>query len=397
MIPYLTSQVRTIPLTIVDLARANDDINNFKNKVIYNSVKSDVVGTIVDIFGKMTNNAKIGSTGAGNVLNYINQIASGIMAESNITEDSLSYYRFRINPQKMNVPKQKIQTRKYTGGGWNIDTFGHEPIVYSYSGTTGSMVPKNFWNTTVQGLVRNITSQLGLSPLVNAVDQFINIPELSENPKLSDTYLKFLLFDKFWQMSNNALLIIFEDNAYVGKFNNFKYNMQEKEPYQIFYDFDFVVYPDFQYNLYTGWISQNDFDQIKKVFLRSSSQYFNANNFVIPDKNTTTTDEQDLWYATVGAYPYNKDKREYLSKKFNNIKSTNFLNLTPRDLSNLFKENTYIDIFEDSIDPNLKFPVNVLTRIEQQQTSIEVNSTVIKESYNNEYEQEIGSGNYHFN
>lgn len=394
------SEQKTIPLTILSLNRIQAsalDINYIKQKYIIDSVKSDTVGTVVSIIGDSISNLGIGSTDYGNVFNYATQIASTIFAQDNITNDSLDCYKFRINPQKLTVANSKMMTNKYTGGGWESDTIGQNLITYSYSTTTGSLVPFSKYRA-IEGITRSLISKLASSAgtiSMTILDRFLQLPELSANPRLSSAYIKFLLFDYFWKNNNGPLLIMWEDNAYIGKVSNFKFTLTDKEPYQILYDFDLIVFPGFVYNLYSGYLTQESYDQIKRVFLRSSSKQFGIN--VISDiddevkqkqltsEQTAKAMEEDLWYSTLGAY--DKNKANYYSKLFkvNNYPEViDYYNLTPRDLSILFKNNDKIDIFEDSIDPNLKPNLNITL-----DPYISVESTESTTIISNEVEQEI--------
>ena len=370
------TEPKTIPLTILSLDRIDGgviDINSIKQKYIINRTKSDTVGTIVSILGESLSNLGIGSTDYGNIFNYASQIANVIFAQDNIPSDGLNSYKFRINPQKLTVTKSKMMTNKYTGGGWESDTIGQNLITYSYSATTGSLVPFSKYRA-IEGIARSliskVTGSIGTISMT-LFDRFLQFPELTTNPRLSSAYVKFLLFDNFWKSNNGPLLILWEDNAYIGKVSSFKFTLTDKEPYQIMYDFELIVFPGFEYNLYSGYIAQESYDQIKRVFLRSSSKQFGSNvidnvSDEVKQKNlaaemTASAMEEDLWYSTLGAY--DKNKAEYYRELFSTNKYPEILdyhNLTPRDLSMLFKHNDQIDIFEDSIDPNLKRDLNTI-------------------------------------
>lgn len=77
-----------------------------------------------------------------------------------------------------------------------------------------------------------------------------------------------VLFETFWKSNNDDLLIVYEDNAYLGKFNSFEWNQDAMNPYQINYSFDFVVYPEFNYNTNTGWITLEADTKMRKRFNR---------------------------------------------------------------------------------------------------------------------------------
>jgi hypothetical protein len=347
---------------------AYENFSDLENQVLLNSVKDTIGSTIADTFNSLVG-ADIFDTDKGNAGTIIARITANILQQNNISEDTFNFYKFRINPQKFKLSRRKIIDEKLVGSGWDLDTINEEMISIGYEGTTGSLVPYNFFNKTVEPLLRSLLSQYGgIGTIGEIFDGYVDIPVLNRNPKLSASYIKFLNFEQFWKRNNNDLLFIWEDNCYLGKFTDFSYNLSEKEPYQIFWSFNIKVYPDFKYNLYTGWIDNDKYKDIQQLFNKRfkgtnqiSSQSPNEINSVgrTPigfESILTSTEETAVsWFEGLGKNLYNKNGALFLENS-NLDKSFNLNDITPKRLAELYKQNSKIDLFEDSIEFNMHRP-----------------------------------------
>lgn len=341
-----------------------DSLADIRTKFLKDSVVDTVSAMIQSV---VTNIGRGVNTTAPTVGSLINKIAGEVLKQSGIGDDNMDYFKFRINPNKLSVPKKKIVDIKYTGDGYDIDVRGQELIMYSYQASTGSMMPDNMLDKVGLPLLNQLFSILNLGQELTGQNIF-KFPEITRNPKLSDAYIKFKLFELFWEKNDDDLLIFWEDDCYLGKFINFNYTVDGLDPYQIKYNFDFAVYPDFKYNLYTGWITENSFSAIKN----NSNKYqgVNEDNLISNLKkqalseieietgtlNTSLTNKQESdieWFSSLGAYPYNKNKTQFL-KNISLGFSTDLRRITPKELANWYKANRNIDIFEDNISFNLQ-------------------------------------------
>ena len=161
--------------------------------------------------------------------------------------------------------------------------------------------------------------------------------------------------------------------------------MKATEPYQIFWNFEVKVYPDFRYNVYTGWLEDSDFLTIQQVFNKKFLPTQSFEGLDRPTSNKSATEQNILdqeiinWFSGLGSYPYNKDKIPFLNNQSGNL-NINVSKITPRRLANWYKANQEIDIFEDNIAFNLKKPIQII------QEPIEVEG---EEETSQELEQEF--------
>jgi len=362
----LVKNMNSQSLTIINPV-AFDSLSDIRATLLKDSITDTVVSNIrniVDVIGRGINSSieeRVGS--------IVSKVAGEILKQSSIGEDSLDYFKFRINPNKLSVPKKKMVDNKYTGDGFDLDTRGQEMIPYSYKASTGSLVPDNLLEGACLPYLNELFSVLNLGQELSGTN-LQRFPQLTANPKLSGAYIKFKLFEQFWEQNNDDLLIFWEDDCYLGKFMNFSYEVDGFNPYQIMYTFDFMVYPDFKYNLLTGYITENSFATIKKTFnrfygiqegsleekIRSGALKTAPNLTNLAGNATKLTDSQQAdedWFASLGAYPYNRNKTSLL-KNLSRDHQTELQNITPRQMADWYKENNGIDIFEDSISFNLR-------------------------------------------
>lgn len=374
---------------------AFEKFSDLKSQIGNDAITNTISSTIFEVISKSISSTVL-TTNFGNIMSTVSQISSMILQQNGISQDTLSFFKFRINPQKVRVSRRKIIDEKYTGAGWDLDTINEEMIQYSFEGTTGSLVPYNLSNTIIEPLLRTILSNYGGNGVIgNVLDDVTNIPLLNRNPKLSASYIKFLNFQHFWKNNNNDLLFIWEDNCYVGKFVDFSFNLTEKEPYQILWSFSIKVYPDFNYNMYTGWLDEEKYSLIQNTFNKRFKP-IKTNNSIDPltesykprtdgNESQLTSLEQDAiqWFSDLGKLLYNKNLNEYETKQFKKL-NTNITKITPRDLGELYKLNSNIDLFEDSISFNLHEFIK-----DTSAETIKPNNTGIVENHDIEIQESI--------
>ena len=338
-------------LTIINFKKEGLNFDSFIKKHIIESTKKSVSGLLSDIV------SSVGIVTDTIALGYVSEISQELLDQEGINEDSLDFYQFKINPTTFNFPRSKIINNILTGGGWDSDVRGQNIITVSYSATTGSLVPKTI-NNVIQGLTRELVSRTqpllqtalswtgslasSISPKFNELNY-----QMSSNPKLSTRYLKFLLFDTFWRANDDDLLIIWEDNAYIGKFVSFDFKPDANKPWEIQYNFTIAVYPDFTYNIYTGSIL-NDLERIERRFNLKNPSF--SQIFTQTDPSVQASFD---WFSDVGQQPYNKDVLKYI--KNNSINTKISTDLTPEELAKAYRTSggDFIDIFEEQFTLNL--------------------------------------------
>lgn len=378
-------------LTFINIT-AFDTLKSIRETLYYDSIKGILSSIFKETLSLNTISTKLGF--------IFNNLMKGIIEEDDIGDITLDYFRFKINPQNLNVDRKKIISSRYTGAGFDVDTRGEELIGMTYSGTTGSLVPKGLY----MRLLREIESQLDLFKnvmLLNGVTGTIQnkINEICRNPKLSTAYLRFLLLELYWQHANDEMLIIWEDNAYIGKFTQFSYKLDANNPYQILYNFSIQVYPEFKYNVATGWITNSDYAIIKgrfdnreniltandgkildtkkildetlneklgkgfeeigndiKLYVQKGTDIFEGfyksfeNGFCdlgIETSLSSETNELEEWYSSLGMFAYNKNK---LVLNQNSTEKTSGISITPVDIGRYYRMRggKGIDMFEES-------------------------------------------------
>jgi len=337
--------------------------NQISKTILLNSVKTQISGLV----RKVLRYDPSGLSGT---------IAGAILDRYNINEDTLDFYQFRINPRDLDVTKAKIRADRLTGGGYQMDTRGERLITYRFSGTTGSLMPEFLSQYDVTQVfelgLRQLLLQQNDDPKIAAIRQaqllsrispdggtLINslIPDITDilyNPMFSATYVKFLLFDKFWSFNNDHLVFVWEDNMYIGKFGNFHWKITATEPYQIFYDFDLTVYPEFVYNLTVGSVDAFDIEQITKMFLRET--YVKEFDAVLVAEGTDSgggNDEQEIdaqkeFFRKMGRWTFDKDKWNYRI-----VRQRNRQYITPKDIAKAYSIPSIIDMYEEVSDINL--------------------------------------------
>jgi hypothetical protein len=395
----LIKNMNSQALTIVN-PQAFTSLADIKKRLLKDAITDTVVNNvrgIIENIGRGINSQieeKVGT--------LISKIAGDILKRDSIDEITMDYFRFRINPNKLSVPKKKIADIKYTGAGWDIDIRGQELIMYSYKGSTGSLVPDNILNGVTLPYLNELFSIMNLGQELTG-NYFYRFPQLTSNPKLSSAYIVFKLFELFWEQNNDDLLIFWEDECYLGKFLNFTYEIDGMNPYQIMYSFDFAVYPEFKYNLVTGDITESDFISIQKRFNRFSGIEDNSIYSKIKDKalsksvikpitigNSELTDKEQAdtnWFSSLGAFPYGKDKLKLIQNTSLNYSAT-LSRITPRQMADWLKANSNIDIFEDNISFNLKKSITT-----QSATESGGGTTAVKDTSEMKHEEQTKVNN----
>lgn len=330
--------------------------NDISKSILINSVKTQIAGLVRKVL-------RLDPTGLSGA------IAGAILDRYNINEDSLDFYQFRINPRDLDVTKAKIRADRLTGGGYEMDTRGERLIQYRYNGTTGSLMPEFLSQYDVTKVFELLLKQ---SLLQNADDPNIaairqaqilsninpngsgwfnsiapSITDMLYNPMFSASYIKFLLFDKFWKYNNDHLVFVWEDNMYIGKFGNFHYRLTATEPYQILYDFDFTVYPEFIYNLTVGSLDIEDIKQVTQMFLRESYVKEFDGNIVTIESEQEVEAEKDFFRKTAN-FLFDKDKWNYRL-----VSQKNKQYITPKDIARAYSDPSIIDMYEEVSDINL--------------------------------------------
>lgn len=337
---------RVTQLTIVD-PDAFTNLSKVLSVSIYNSVKETVVGNLQQVIE--------GVIGEGvnwfndDILNPVQEAASFVLSFNNIKQDNLSFFKFRVNPVRIQTSYRKIVDEKFTGRGHDLDTRGHEMIVKRFEVTSGSLVPIELisYDTYVTAITNALPS------LTRGVTDDV-IDAIKSNPKLSSSYIKFLTFQKFWETHNNDVLILFEDEAFLGKLLTLDDTRDANSPYEIKFNFDVKMYPGKYFNLYTGYLTEELFQGLKSTRNVEGTLSVSTNVEDISIDGLISSVEQAA-LNLLGENSNNKPKSDVLN--FNRVPSNS--NVTaladPLSLSRWAVDHgkTDIDIFEDTLSFNL--------------------------------------------
>jgi len=128
-------------------------------------------------------------------------------------------YKFRINPESLDVKKAKLSSTVLTQAGHERAYFGNDLTRLSYRGSTGRMwLPQEFINS-----------------------YYFDI-------RLSPVYQKFEQF-KVWYESLNRDIMLLDHHGtlYKGICSDFSYNENASDPWKITYSFTFEAYTDKMY------------------------------------------------------------------------------------------------------------------------------------------------------
>jgi len=212
-------------------------------------VVSNVIGEYVS-FGNAT----------VDILSYANTYLEMILGKGYFGDQSW-YYKFRINPNRLSIARRKLQSATHYGWGlYDLEYFGDEIVVLSFSGKTGNMMPP--------------------APL----------PSLGIwDPRLSVPYIKLAQLEKFYRKTNNRLFITVYGRVYYGFLSDLTYNLDAENPRKIEYSFTFNAHPGFIFDVFTGnfesiseinpitWASQ-----VKASVLQQGAEYIEGLKNYIP-------------------------------------------------------------------------------------------------------------------
>jgi len=144
-----------------------------------------------------------------------------IAVEQLVAANYQKYYLFQINPRGLSKSFSKIRDNKLTGRGYTQDTHGNSLISYSYQGRTASMRPP-----------------LGIMRM----------------PQLTAAWHYLALFEKFFLTHDTDMIFVWDDEAIVGRFDSFSYDLDADNPWMINYRFQISCYPDTKFGLRDGYI-----------------------------------------------------------------------------------------------------------------------------------------------
>lgn len=136
-------------------------------------------------------------------------------------------YKMRINPTTLKVTQAKQMTlNEYGNEEFELQIWKNKLDTYSYTGTTGSLVP-------------------GKTFIASGMDDI----------RLSQAWQKFEIFKKYFSDTNSMLAVIYEDEIFLGFFaGSFSFDRDAHNPFQIKYTFDLKVIPSTRMNLFTGML-----------------------------------------------------------------------------------------------------------------------------------------------
>jgi len=154
-------------------------------------------------------------------------------------------FRFRINPDNLKVTRGKIEEWTLTGLGFEHQFWTNDLIQFNYSGSTGTFrldetsgarLRQTFTGTGF--FERGVIDKPSLTAAFN---------EGVFDIRLTRAWQKFTEFDRFYQASGPVPLQMsfwpFE-HPFIGRLNDFSFDLAAGDAYQIKYNFKFTAVPD---------------------------------------------------------------------------------------------------------------------------------------------------------
>jgi hypothetical protein len=152
-----------------------------------------------------------------------------------------SVFRFRINPNQLNVTRDKVQSLVLTKKGYDNQYWRNKMVSLSYKGRSGYFRPPSV-SLREMGVNEGTLRRMESNPIVK---------NIMNDTRLSYAWLKFQRFQEFYDTRESDMVLIFDGIFYTGFFETFNWSQSTDSPYVIQYDFKFLAYPDQIYNLFT--------------------------------------------------------------------------------------------------------------------------------------------------
>jgi len=207
---------------------ANMELSDVVYDQLVGAVKHEVSSVLRGILTGLVNMAVLGADRERQVSNILNGSLSDIsdLKFSSLFEDiSLRSFAFKVNPAKVQISKSKLNSTVLTGAGWKTNYWGrgNAMVDFAYSGAFVNLVPLP------------IFAKLGI-----------------RDPRLSRNWINLALFQRFYEGANSDLIMVYDEEAWLGVLNDFKYTIDADNPWAIQYSFRFSAYPDSNVNLLSG-------------------------------------------------------------------------------------------------------------------------------------------------
>lgn len=206
-----------------------------------NTMPTPFIGNVVNDAMRALNQMVIFDPSAISLTAGAGGLNRALSAAQNILNSSQVYlFRFLINPSKFSYLNKKIAKHILEKKGWETVWFDGTPdemITLGFSGSTGSLVPPS------------ILFQAGIMDI-----------------KLSANYQRFCQLRSLIKSSKNDLNLIYDGIMYTGVLNDFKFDQDALNPYQINYSFSFAAYPDRIDNIASIDFSTSGIPVVSNVF-----------------------------------------------------------------------------------------------------------------------------------
>ncbi len=148
---------------------------------------------------------------------------------------------FRINPNNIQIKKQKLYKKLRTRAGWAFQHWGPEIGQITLRGTTGSLLVDPDIKLTTKTL-----PLIGEVPIFSTLNDErpteLNSPALKAFKELEQWYDE----DQSEEAVEKGFLTALEwrGRIYVGHLANFSINEKNDQPFQLFYSLTFIIHYD---------------------------------------------------------------------------------------------------------------------------------------------------------
>jgi len=201
----------------------NSLIGSITNKLITTTIEvvRNVVADLVSVVGSNISGAE-----------SLISIVSNLIRNQSFFGDETWIYKFRINPNSVDINRRKLQTiTNYGWGQFDVEYFGDELVPINVQGTTGLLMPPY------------PLPSMGISDV-----------------RLTPAYIKLAHLDKFFRKSQQKLLFTVYGKAFYGFLNDLSYRLDANNPRQIKYTMNFTASPTFTFDIFAGDFSELSLD-----------------------------------------------------------------------------------------------------------------------------------------
>ena len=137
-----------------------------------------------------------------------------LVAEAMFLTGNYDWYKFMLNPETLRTSHTKLQNEEETSDLTIINTYRNKASTMAFTGISGCTIPR----TVLQ---------------VSGSEFKLPTETFATYPKLSAAWIKFRQVERFYKEINEDIAILFDMDLHVGKFTNFNFTQDAKNPWVI--------------------------------------------------------------------------------------------------------------------------------------------------------------------